>query len=118
MATSHPNSPTRNGQSLRSARGWGAVIAVIFGACGTFLWSTRPRPVRAESQGVSFDAAVAEMRATNDAGPAKPQAVRAAPMSESERAAALGRIARVDRLLRDHARYLGEFPVGTNADIT
>jgi hypothetical protein len=115
MATSHQPIPTRKAQSLRSALGWGAVLAAIFGACGTFLWSTRPRPLHAEVSAVAYETAVAEMQTANEAAtPKKP--TRA--LSEAEKIEALGRIARVDRLLRDHARYLGEFPVGTNADIT
>jgi hypothetical protein len=99
---------------MRSALGWGAVLVVILGVCGVFVWSTRPRPLRAETPRISFEDAVADMQAQS----ATPQVKVSAAISEAERTQALGRIARVDRLLRDYARNLGEFPIGTNADIT
>lgn len=105
----------RVNRPLRSAIAWGAVLAVVLAACVGFVWSTRPRPVNAAAPAVSFETAVAEMRAANEARPVKKPA---APMSDAERTRALGRIARVDRLLRDYSRNVGEFPVGTNADIT
>jgi hypothetical protein len=115
--TANRTNPAAGNRPLRSALAWGAVLGIIFAGSIAFVWSTRPRPVRAEAPAVSFETAVAEMRLANEAAtpPAKPAAIA---MTEAERTAALGRLARIDRLLRDFARNLGEFPIGTNADIT
>src|SRR4051812_46183227 len=115
--TSRVRRPRRHRRRpLRSALGWGTVLVVIFTACGAFIWYTRPRPLHASTPEISFETAVAEMRAVNEIEPPKPQI--ASPLSEDDKARAYGRLGRIDRLLRDFARNNGGFPIGTNAEIT
>ena len=105
----------------KNLAGWGASLAMIVGACAAYVWSNRPAPARvnaASPPAVSFDDAVAEMQASARAEPATTQATGAL-ISDDVKVHALGRLGRVDRLLRDYARACGgEFPIGTNADIT
>src|SRR5258705_12667635 len=90
---------------LRSALGWGTVLVMIFAACGAFIWYTRPRPLHAGTPDISFETAVAEMRAVNEIEDPKPQT--AAPLPDDDKVRAYGRLGRVDPLLRDFPRNNG-----------
>ena len=98
---------------LRRVLGWSAYLTVIAGVCFTFAWLNRPEPQRASAGPVWFEAGKKESRAATSTPQVAPAAI-----SAEDKTRALGQLARVDRVLREYRRAYGEFPVGSNADIT
>jgi len=121
--TSQASPPSR---PLKKAIGWGLSLLAVAGGCGLIAWLNHSTPQRAAARPVWFEAhdknttandshvATPVMHTTNQPAP---KAV-ATPISAEDKARALGQLARVDRVLRDYRRVYGEFPIGSNVDIT
>jgi hypothetical protein len=94
--------------SVRSPLGWFTAVAVVLACCAFALRASHP----------AAPASPAVVIHTASPAPVAPPTVPVRPMTPAERDLALSALSRVDRPLRDYLRRFGEFPVGTNADIT
>jgi hypothetical protein len=104
-------------RQLRRALGWGASLLVVAGTMVVFSAYNRGTPQLASAKPVWFEA---KATGSNSPSPAtRPAATpKAAPISTEDKTKALGQLARIDRQLREYRRAYGEFPIGSNADIS
>jgi hypothetical protein len=114
-----PQRPRR----FKMAMGWIAALLVVAAICGAFERFNKTTPQQATAKPIWYEAPENQplpkaqpLKAAHSTMPAPAPA--ASPISAEDKARALGQLARIDRLLRDYRRAYGEFPVGSNIDIT
>lgn len=116
------DAPQRH-RRFKMAVGWGAALLVVVAVCGAFARFNKTAPQQATAKPIWYEAPEhlpspkADLPKAARRAPAVP-VTAAAPISPEDKARALGQLARIDRLLRDYRRAYGEFPVGSNVDIT